>query len=248
MLAYIGGILIAAGTARAQLNEGQYYLRTLPDVPIVLVDGSKTTLHRLFQSQSVILTLFSAHCGGLCSAYLLYLRQALGSTPTGFRVVVLSFDPRDTLADVRVLTQRLALAEHPSWQWGVMDPEQIPRLLAGLGYALRYDPTRNDYDHSIVVFVVDRQGNILRRMEGFQDPALLKDLVREARGNFVFSYPLPATDVALRCFDFDKETGTWRLSWGMALLLLPPVSSLAIALLLRLLVALEQFRAADSSS
>jgi len=237
MLACISGLLlIATGILGAQLNEGRYYLRRLPDVPLILTDGEQTSLYRFLQHQSILLTLFSARCGGLCSPYLLFLKQALGTAPEGFTVLALSFDSRDTRSDVRAMAHRLGLAEQPGWRWGIIPPEHIPRLLTTLGYSVRYDSARREYDHSIVVVVIDRRGNILRRMEGIQDALLLKDLVREARGEFVLSYPLPTTEVALRCFELDKETGSWRLSWGMALLLIPPATSFVVAVLLQLLL------------
>ncbi|MCS6965586.1 MAG: hypothetical protein NZ473_02290 [Candidatus Kapabacteria bacterium] len=239
MLARLSGCLIVAPLLWAQLNEGHYYLRSVPDVPVTLITGEQRSLHHLLQSRAVLLTLFSSRCQGLCSPYLLYLKRELAS-PREFAVVALSFDPRDRLTDVAATAHRFGLAKASGWTWGLLHPTGAMSLLSTLGYAVRYDSSRADYDHSIVLFVLDRRGNILRRMEGFQDPALLKDLAREARGEFVLSYPLPSTDVALRCFELDKETGSWRLSMGMALLLVPPIASFALAGLVQLALALRR--------
>ncbi len=234
--------LISAIPLWAQLNEGHYYLRKIPDVRLVLATGEQTTLYSLIRSHSILLTLFSARCGGLCSPYLLYLKQAIGTTPQGYAVVALSFDPRDRLEDVRATAQRLGFTDHSTWRWGLLLQEHVPRLLTALGYSVHYDSTRREFDHSIMLCVLDQRGNLLRRMEGFQDPVLVWDLVREARGEFVLSYPIPGTDVALRCFELDRETGHWRLSWGMALLLVPPISSFALAITLQLLIGLRRRR------
>lgn len=234
MLACSCLFLIGTGLLWAQLNEGHYYLRRIPNVPLILTDGEQRPLHSIVRERSVILTLFSARCGGLCSPYLLYLKRALGTAPQGYTVLVLSFDPRDGLEDVRATAQRLGLADHPTWRWGLLPQEYAEQLRTALGYSVLYDSSRGEYDHSIVVCVLDQRGNLLRRMEGFQDPLLLKDLIREARGEFVLSYPIPSTAVALRCFELDRETGAWRLSWGMSILLLPPVSSLVLVLVLQL--------------
>ena len=51
----------------------------------------------------------------------------------------------------------------------------------------------------------------------------LDDLVREARGEFVASYPLPGR-VRFRCVQFDEATGRVRLDWGVLLLLVPVVA------------------------
>jgi cytochrome oxidase Cu insertion factor (SCO1/SenC/PrrC family) len=238
--------LIAATCLRAQLNEGHYYLRSVPNISVRLITGEQRSLHDLLRQRVRILTFFSARCAGLCSPYLLYAKQALG-TPTDFAILVLSFDPRDDLEAIRQTAWRLGLADAPSWLWGTAPATDIAALLSSIGYTLRYDTLRSDYDHTILLTVLDERGNILRRMEGFQDPLLFRELAREARGEFVLSYPIPTAEVALRCFELDKAAGTWCLSTGMALLLLPPVTSLLLASVLHAVLGRSRRRRAAGS-
>jgi glycosyltransferase involved in cell wall biosynthesis len=53
-----------------------------------------------------------------------------------------------------------------------------------------------------------------------------QDVVREARGQFVASYPLPGTG-RFRCFDYDPATGRTSLAAGALLLLIPGLIAIA---------------------
>ena len=57
--------------------------------------------------------------------------------------------------------------------------------------------------------------------------ARLDELVREASGDFVPSYPLPGR-VPFRCVQYDARTGRLAIDWGFALLL-APFGTVAIA-------------------
>jgi LPXTG-motif cell wall-anchored protein len=58
-------------------------------------------------------------------------------------------------------------------------------------------------------------------------------VVRETRGQFVASYPLPGR-TRFRCFEYDPATGEASLSWGMLVLMVPAlVASTATLLLFR---------------
>jgi hypothetical protein len=55
---------------------------------------------------------------------------------------------------------------------------------------------------------------------GSVSSARLDELVREASGEFIRSYPL-AGRVLFRCIQFDAATGRMRVDWGFGLLLVP---------------------------
>jgi hypothetical protein len=50
--------------------------------------------------------------------------------------------------------------------------------------------------------------------------ARLGEVVREARGQFVASYPLPGR-TRFRCFDYDPVSGTATVAGGALVLLIP---------------------------
>jgi cytochrome oxidase Cu insertion factor (SCO1/SenC/PrrC family) len=208
----------------------------LPEVRVQGIGGEQSSLHQLLGESPVLLTLVSAHCTGLCSPYMHSLVEAIG-TPRGFRVVVLSFDSRDRLEELRSFARRVGGEALHGWWWGIPKGEDLPALLEALGYRLRFSPEREEFDHTLALAVLDRRGNILRRIEGWQAVRYVQSALREARGEFVLSYPLPGYDVALRCFEVDKDSGAVRLSWGMGLLLVPPALSLLLGGMLHSLCA-----------
>jgi hypothetical protein len=70
-----------------------------------------------------------------------------------------------------------------------------------------------------------RDGRLVRLLVGgVVSPRRLDDLMREASGKFVPSYPLPGR-VRFRCVQFDASTGRVTLDWGFLVLLLPVVLS-----------------------
>src|SRR5215470_3447571 len=69
-----------------------------------------------------------------------------------------------------------------------------------------------------------RHGRVVRLLIGTTVPsARLAELVREALGEFVASYPLPDR-ARFRCVQYDPRTGRVSLDWGSALLLVPVVA------------------------
>jgi hypothetical protein len=79
---------------------------------------------------------------------------------------------------------------------------------------------RQQFDHPAMIAAA-RDGRLVRLLVGGMVSARrLDDVVREARGEFVASYPLPGR-VLFRCVQFDPRTGTLALDWGFLLLLVP---------------------------
>ncbi|GIV52837.1 MAG: hypothetical protein KatS3mg038_3358 [Candidatus Kapaibacterium sp.] len=238
----IVALLVAwAAPLVGQPNEGRYYLRRLPEVRVQGIGGEQSSLHQLLGESPVLLTLVSARCTGLCSPYMHSLVEAIG-IPRGFRVVILSFDPRDRLEELRSFARRVGAEALQGWWWGIPEREDLPALLEALGYRLRFSPEREEFDHTLALAVLDRRGNILRRIEGWQAVKYVRSALREARGEFVLSYPLPGYDVALRCFEVDKDSGAVRLSWGMGLLLVPPAVSICVAMFLHIVLRQSRHR------
>jgi protein SCO1 len=142
-----------------------------------------------------------------------------------FEAVVISFDPRDTLADAQGLksatlmqyaagTDRAAkvggddkLAQ--SYHFWLSEPETANALAANLGFSFRYLPESGEYAHGAVVFVLTPEGKVSRYVTGLDYPA--KDVrlaLVEASSGTIGSWP---DRLMLRCFHFDPSAGGYTL-------------------------------------
>jgi hypothetical protein len=153
---------------------------------------------------------------------------ALSTTPVKHRVVVLSFDPRDNIDDMKTMEKALGLEKDGNWIFGMSSQKDIRQLMKATGFTVNWDPKTGEYDHPALLIGVDGEGRIVRRLVGFQEVRMLSDVVRELKGEFIPFYSMPHTNVLLRCFEYDPESGDWGFSWGFLFIMLPAVLAFGI--------------------
>jgi hypothetical protein len=118
----------------------------------------------------------------------------------------------------------LGADEDPDWTFAIASPSEIQRLANATGFWYDWDESRQQFDHPAMMAAA-RDGRLVRLLVGgIVSPRRLDDLMREAVGEFVPSYPLPGR-VLFRCVQFDASTGRLTLAWGFLLLFLPLVVS-----------------------
>jgi len=204
-------------------NEDRCIYKQVPDIEIQTAGGAEVHLSAIWQSKPLLLSMVFTRCAGVCSPFLRSLQSAVseaGGLGSDFRVLVLSFDPKDTQADMQMMADSLGVKSDPNWIFGVASPCDIRRLAATTGFWFRWDQPSQQYDHPAVVVTIDR-GKVVRMLVGATVPqASLREVVQELRGKFVASYALPGK-VAFRCFEYDPSSGRYSLDWGVLLMILP---------------------------
>jgi hypothetical protein len=174
------------------------------------------------------------NCHGICSFFLAWTRNAVrddGGLGRDYRVLALSFDPGDTVADMRSQADALGLAGERDWFFAVAEPADLGRLTEALDFWSRLDPATGQYDHSALLVAI-ADGRVRRALLGDAGFAgRFPIMARELRGEFVLSYAL-ANQTAWRCFSFDPITGRVYMDWGMLILGMPTVTALAVTFLL----------------
>jgi cytochrome oxidase Cu insertion factor (SCO1/SenC/PrrC family) len=207
--------------------EDRYVYHRIPNI-LIQTDTGSENLASIWRARPVLLTMVFAQCGGVCSPFLRSLKSAVseaGGLGTDYRVVVLSFDPRDQVADMKMIADELGVAANANWIFGVASPTDIEQLATAIGFWFSWDQVRQQYDHPSVVVAIDR-GRLIRMLAGTTVPsASLYATVQEFRGKFVDSYAL-AGKVAFRCFEYDPDSGRYRFDWGLVLMLLPATAAL----------------------
>jgi len=203
-------------------REERYIYRPVPNVAVATRRGT-VALERLWQDRPILLTLVYTRCAGVCYPFVRSLKEAIrrvGGLGRDYRVVVLSFDPEDTVETMATMARAVGLADHPDWIFGVTAPAAIEELTRTVGYWTRWDPAARQYDHPSVLIGIDR-GRVVRFLVGATVvPERLYEVVRELRGEFVGTYPLPKRNVVFRCLQYRPGRGT-TLDWGFLLLPMP---------------------------
>lgn len=226
----------AAETGLAATNairaEARLTGRTVPDIPLTLADGRRVQLAELWRDRPLLLTFYYRRCPGICTPFLEWVRDAVrdvGGLGSDYRVLAVTFDDAETVADLRAQARALGLLAAPDWSFAVAAKADVARLAAELDYGYRLDPLTQQYDHNSLLVGIDR-GRVVRALLGTPNGTQrLRELVWELRGSFVSIYRLPGRTL-LRCLSFDPLSGRPRLDWGLLLLILPAVCAIALAL------------------
>lgn len=201
-------------------SESAVINRLLPDLTLRTTDGQARSLSSLWSEKPLMLTPIFSRCAHLCSPFLGSLKAAAADADgRDYRIVVLSFDPRDTPADLAVMARSLELDSHPAWVFACASEEDLDRLLPALGFWKRWDERTAQFDHPAMIAAIDK-GRCARLLVGGEvAPARFKEMVAELRGEFVPMYPQPG-NVLFRCFDYDPASG-FRPNWGLLIVVLP---------------------------
>jgi protein SCO1/2 len=215
-------------------DEGRVLYRMLPDAPIQLADGSTTWLSTFWNRQPLILVFVFTRCAGICSPLLssLYETTAIvGGSGEAYQIVVLSFDSRDTPAQMELFARQIGVPPRSGWYFGTTEPRHLSQLMRTTGFW--YAPIQNSdqYDHPGMIVAI-RDGRIVRvHVGGNISPTQFRAILREMRGDLVLSYPLPDAKLAFRCYRYDPRTGQVRWDWGMLALFAPPLVGFPVAIL-----------------
>lgn len=218
-------------TARA---ESRLTGRIVPDIPLTLADGRRVQISELWRGKPLLVTFYYRHCAGSCQPFLSWVRDAVtsvGGLARDYRVLALTFDDRETTADLHAQAAAFDLLDAPGWTFAMSSREDVARLADALEFRYRYDPTTSQYDHTSLLVGIDK-GKVVRALLGTPEGnARFRELVWELRGRFLPTYRVPGRTL-LGCVTFDPVSGRMRLDWGMLLLILPAVTAISLALLL----------------
>lgn len=182
--------------------------------------GREVTLGSYFDGQRpVVLVLAYYDCPMLCTLVVNGLMQGMKdiewTAGKEYRVVVVSFDPRDTpevaqkKREAYVGAYGRPVAER-GWDFLVGDEAQVRRLADAVGFHYRWDETQKQYAHAAGAFVLTPEGKLSRTLYGIAFPP--KDLrlaLLEASENKLGS---TWGRVLLFCFHYDPTARGYVLA------------------------------------
>jgi cytochrome oxidase Cu insertion factor (SCO1/SenC/PrrC family) len=203
-------------------DEERYVSAQLPNIALTTSTGTPTDVQSVAHGRPLLLAFVFTRCTGVCSPFLMSWRAADQQISRRADVarLVLSFDPRDTPADMAEVAHHLRADADPGWTFGVAAPVDVRRLTETVGFWYEWDQSRQQFDHPAMLAAV-RDGHLVRLLiGGTVTSGRLDEFVREATGEFIPSYPLPGR-ARFRCFQYDARSGRITLDWGFGLLLIP---------------------------
>lgn len=193
----------------------------------------------------VLLVLAYYRCPMLCGLVLRGVVEGLNQLSfrlgEQYRVLTVSFDPRDTPDGARQKRQSVLAglgrspADPGAWPFLIGDEPTIHRLADDLGFRFAYDPRTEQYAHPAAIFALTPDGRVSRYLYGVEfSPRDLRLALLEAGEGKIGTI---VDRVILTCYRYDQASrayapfvfGFMRLGGGLIL------ASLAVlfALLLR---------------
>jgi protein SCO1 len=186
------------------------------ELPLVDETGRAVTLARYFTGDKpVVLVLAYFRCPMLCGLVLNGARRAiatLGLVPEkDFRVVTVSFDPRDSPHEAAA-KQRALLGDPPEFAWPFLstpDARVIERLAERLGFEAKPIAETGELAHPAVLFLLTPDGRISRYLYGIDFPARELRLALLEAGEGKIGTTLER--MILRCYRYDPATRRYGL-------------------------------------
>lgn len=194
---------------------------TLPgDVTLRDQDGHELRLGDYLKDElPLIVVLAYYECPMLCSMVINGLLDGMkGLEQTAgkdYRVLVVSFDPRDT-AQIAAKKREAYLRaygrpiEARGWDFAVGEPSEVQRLADSVGFRFRWDDKTQQYAHAAAAFVVTPDARLSRTLYGVSFPSKSLNLaIREASLGHLGS---TIDRVLLFCFHYDPLAGSYVLA------------------------------------
>lgn len=181
--------------------------------------GTPVELGSYFGEKPVILTLVYYDCPMLCTEVLNGLNRSLAplnySIGEEFKVVTVSFDPRETpqLASQKkaVYTQRYGRpGTKAGWHFLTGDASAIDALTETVGFNYVYDETEGQFVHGSTIMIVSPGGTVSHYFFGIEYPSedVRLALVESSENKLGTVFD----QVMLYCFNYDPEQGKYGVA------------------------------------
>lgn len=214
------------------------------DLGLEFTDSSGQTVRfgDMFQDgKPVVLSFVYYDCPMLCTLELNGLLKAMRamekSAGDAYRVVTVSFDPRDTVEAAAEKKETYVKQythtgffdrekTEEAWSFLVGSEENVRALADSVGFGYRYDEARDLYRHASGIMTLTPEGRVSRYQMGVEYSARdLKFALMEASDMKIGS---PVDAVMLYCFHYDPATGKYgfvvmnalQVAGGLTLLVL----------------------------
>jgi protein SCO1/2 len=195
------------------------------DLAFTNQDGKRVAFGDYFDGQHPVVVVMAYYeCPMLCTLVLNGLSSGLSnlawSPGKEFRVVTVSFDPRDT---VEAASKKRAsyvksygrFIGDRGWDFLVGDPDSVRKLADGIGFRYRWDAEQKQFAHAAGAFVFTSDGRLSQVLKGISFPErdLRLALTEASEGKLGSTWD----QILLLCYHYDPAAGNYVL-WSVRLM------------------------------
>ncbi|MCC6601286.1 MAG: SCO family protein [Crocinitomicaceae bacterium] len=178
------------------------------------------------------MTLIFTRCTGVCTPSLIRLKEnLLHAKNKSLNVLVVSFDPVDSLKDLERMAQNMGLDSNQQWMFGVTD--SIKELEQSISFSPVWDSTQNQFDHDALLVGINEEGYITKKLIGIRDSHDMDLLIASMNNIFSPTYRIPDKNTLFSCFNYDPSTGKNTPGLGLLFIALPSILSIFLILFVR---------------
>jgi protein SCO1/2 len=181
--------------------------------------GQPVTLAKYFTDKPVIVSLVYFSCPMMCPEVLRGMRTSLRQVDFGigkdYRVLTISFDPKDTPHDAaQQRAENLKPFAMPGtgddWHFLTGDQGSIQRLTQALGFHYAWDPASQMYAHATAIMILTPQGKVSKYLYGVTyPPRTVRFGLIEASHKRIGS---PVDAILLFCCHYNPTSGKYDLA------------------------------------
>lgn len=195
-----------------KIDTSKYLGNYVANTEIILEDGKKAKLYDVLKGKPTILLFSYYTCEGSCPIRIDNLNKLIRKSGSllnrDFRVLVLSFDERDTLETLRKFKEGHGPFTS-QWVFGIIPKEKIETLTGSTGFKFFFSERDKTFVHTNVYIFLAPDGRITRYLFGINPPE--KDVriaLAEAEGGRISASSV--VDLALLvCYTYDPSRSTF---------------------------------------
>lgn len=223
-------------TASTDVKEESNIYEKIYDAPLNVVGDRQVSYHELYSTKPLLLALIFTRCSGVCNPFLLQLKESirLRANDNSFNVLVMSFDPRDSIKDMEMLAQKFELENNEQWVFAVTD--SIIKLNQSISFYPVWDSISKQYDHDALLVGINSDGYITKKLIGIRQGHDLDLLIASVNNIFSPTYRVPNKNALFSCFNYNPKTGKNTPGLGLLFIALPAVLTLFLLLFISYLV------------
>lgn len=193
-----------------RIDEAAYLGKAVPDVTVTTEAGARR-LAELIAGRPTIVLLAYYGCGHSCPVTMRNLQATdVGAASEDYRVLVLSFDVRDTVDSLRAA--RGSLGEIPdNWIFGLLGEDEGRRLTESVGFRFFYSERDQVFVHPAVLVFLSPEGEVMRYLFGAEPRARDVELALVESRNRTPRLGEVVDMLMLSCFQFDATRSRYVL-------------------------------------